>query len=107
MAAWTKEGSGHSLVSKNSSDNLVGVLVVKISDYRLLCSPMGNFRTDSSFSSSFSSAKFQLSVGIPDEPPLVPVFRSAVASLHKLQKSISTTNTNKYLLEDEGDLTTI
>jgi hypothetical protein len=106
-AAWTKEGSGHSLVTRNSRDDLVGVLVGKISDHRLFCNPMGNYRPDSRFSTDFSNTKFQFTVGIPEEQVLVPVFRNAVANLLKIQKAISTTNDNKYLLEDDGDLTSV
>ena len=106
-AAWTKDGSGHCLVTKNCRDNLVGVLVGKISDHRLFCSPSGNYCLQSKFSSEFCDAKFQLNVGIPDEPALIPIFRNSVSTLLKLQKSISTTNDNRYLLEDDGDLATI
>jgi hypothetical protein len=106
-AAWGKDGSGHSLVTRNSRDDLVGIIVGKISDHRLFCSPIGNYRPDSKFSTDFSNTKFQFTVSIPEEQALVPGFRNGITNLIKIQKAISTTDNNKYLLEDEGDLTSV
>ena len=94
-------------MNRKTTEEMVGIIVGKISDYRLLCGPTGNFHLDSRFSTDFSAAKFQLDLGIPDEPALVPVFKNSVATLLKVEKNISTTKDNRYLLADSGDMTTI
>lgn len=100
---WAKEGSGHGLAWKKSGDSVVCVIVGKVSDYRLQCSPVGNYRLDSQFG-SYSSAKFQLSMGVPEERALGTTYMTCMANLVKLQNAISSTGINRYLLEDEGAL---
>lgn len=107
LSGWAKEDSGHRLVNRKTNEEMVGIIVGKISEYRLLCGPVGNFHLDSKFAKDYSAAKFQLDLGIPDEPALVPIFKSSVATLLKVEKNISTTKDNRYLLTDSGDMTTI
>lgn len=100
---WAREGSGHGLVWKKSGESVVCVIVGKVSDHRLQCSPVGNYRLDSKFG-PYSSAKFQLSIGVPEERALSSTYMTSIANLVKLQNSISSTGINRYLLEDEGAL---
>lgn len=101
-AGWVRNMSGHDLVHKSSGEILIGILVAKISDFRLQCTPSGNFRTDTKFEKEFKKAKFQFSAGIPDEQILESTFNNAVANLIKLQKTHSTTGVNRNLVEDNA-----
>jgi len=102
-AGWIQNMSGHDLVYKNSGEVLVGILVAKISEFRLQCGPSGNFRTDSSFQREFKKAKFQFNAGVPDDPILEPAFNSAISNLVKLQKTRSVTGVNKNLLDNNAN----
>jgi len=76
-AGWGKQDTGHILVSQSTGDNLVAITIGKVSTSRLLCGPGGNFRADSKVQNDFSKAKFQLTLDMPDEPALVPVYTVA------------------------------
>jgi hypothetical protein len=104
---WSKEGSGHVLVTKSTGETVVPIMIGKVSEHRLQCDPTGNFRIESNFSNDFSKTKFSFSAGILDEPALKPTFLNAVSTLNKLQKSLSTTNDNRNLIDDEGDMSSI
>ena len=106
-AGWGKQDTGHVLVSQSTGDELVAITIGKVSPFRLQCGPGGNFRAESKVQSDFSKAKFQLTLDMPDEPELVPVYRAGLAALTKLQKSASSTGDNRNLLQDEGDLASI
>jgi hypothetical protein len=99
-AGWVQNMSGHELVYKNSGEILVGVLVAKISEFRLQCGPSGNFRADSNFQRDFKKAKFQFNAGVPDDPILESTFQNTIANLVKLQKTRSVTGVNRNLLDD-------
>lgn len=107
QAGWGKQDTGHVLVSQSTGDELVAITIGKVSPYRLLCGPEGNFRAESKVQSDFSKAKFQLTLDLPDEPALVPVYRAGLSTLMRLQKSASATGDNRNLLQDEGDLASI
>jgi len=104
---WAKEGSGHVLASKSAGEDLVGVIVGKVSPHRLQCSPVGNYQVDSKVQPDFTKAKFQFTLDSPDELALKATFRSAVSSLLRLQNNISTTGSNKNLVEGEGDTASV
>ena len=104
---WTKQDTGHLLVSQSTGEEIVAITVGKVSPFRLQCGPAGNFRSDSKVQNDFSKAKFQLTLDMPEEPALVPVYKAGLTTLTKLQKSASSTNDNRNLLQDEGDLTSI
>ena len=106
-AGWGKEDTGHVLVYQSTGDDLVAIIVGKVSPYRLLCGPDGNFRAESKVQSDFSKAKFQFTLDMPDEPALLPVYKAGLSTLTKLQKSASVTGDNKNLLQDENDVASI
>jgi hypothetical protein len=40
---WQREGAGHELVMKSSSESAVCIIVGHVLDYRLHCGPAGNY----------------------------------------------------------------
>src|ERR1700683_1742152 len=57
---WKQNGASHILVEKTSREEMTCVVVNKVNNYRLNCSPIGNYRKEYP---PLSKAKFQLMLG--------------------------------------------
>ena len=101
-AGWAREDTGQVLVSRANSEELVAIIVGKVSPFRLQCGPAGNFRPESKVQNDFSKAKFQLTLERPDEAALMPIYDTGVSTLMRLQKSATSTNDNRNLFQDDG-----
>lgn len=101
-AGWAREDTGHVLVSRTTSENLVAIITGKVSPFRLQCGPAGNFRPESKVQNDFTKAKFQLTLDAPDEAALVPIYETGVSTLNRIQKSATLTSDNRNLFQDEG-----
>jgi hypothetical protein len=96
---WKQNGSGHILVDKTSREEMTCVVVGKVNDYRLNCSPIGNYRKEYP---PLGKAKLQHTLGRPDEPAFVRDFEDAVKSLSKAQGTVASTSNRLNMLTMEG-----
>lgn len=97
--AWKQDGSGHVLVDKADRDEKVCVVVGKVLDYRLNCTPIGNYRAEYP---PLSKAKFQFTLAKPNEAALVKDFDDAVKTLNKAQGTIASTKDRLNMLINDG-----
>ena len=87
------------LVEKPAGCDMVAVVVGKVIDSRLNCGPVGSHRLQYG---PLEKAKYQFTIGQPDEPVLAQEFEKAVAALVKLQAFIGRTGHPRYLVINEG-----
>lgn len=96
---WKQDGSGHTLVDKSDREEKVCIVVAKVLDYRMNCSPIGSYRKEYP---PLAKAKFQFSVGKPEEGALAKDFDEAIKTLSKAQGTIATTQDRRNMLVTEG-----
>lgn len=98
---WKRERGAHILVTKPAGEEISAVVVGQVSDNRLYLGPAGNF---SSRFGTLASAKFQFSIGVPDDAVFAEDYARSLENLAKLQRSISTTEDARHLIvDDDGE----
>lgn len=96
---WKQLGSGHNLVDKGDREEKICIVMGKVLDYRLNCSTIGNYRKEYP---PLSKAKFQFTLGRPDESALTKDFDEGVKNLAKAQGTIASTQDRRNMLVKEG-----
>jgi hypothetical protein len=98
-SGWTLAQTGHQLVKKPSGEEQVGVGVGRVLDYRLACSPAGNYNSRFKDNSPLQKAKFAFTVGRPTEPAFQEDYDKMYSNLDKIQNSIGFANDRRNMLE--------
>jgi hypothetical protein len=84
---WKQSGTGAIAVEKLSGEDAVFVVVGKVVDSRFRCSPVSNYNVMYKDKNPHWKAKYQLSIGVPDELALAKDFCSCKAWWQALQTS--------------------
>ena len=87
---------GHELVLKNSAEQFLGVAVVQVFDYKLNCSPNGNY-VNTKFG-SLETAKFQFYAGRAADANFGSDFDNVYTNLDKLQSIVAGTKDQRDML---------
>lgn len=96
LVQWKPAETGHVLVAKKTQELFIGVAVVQVFDYKLNCSPSGNFiRPDLG---SLEKAKFQFYAGRPADINFGDDFQKLFANLTKLQQDIAVSKDHRDML---------
>jgi hypothetical protein len=104
---WKQVGTSAVAVEKSSGEDAVFILVGKVVDSRFRCGPAGNYNERYKADNPLSKAKYQLSVGVPDEPALVSDFNKAFDMLLQLQGTVANTSDRRYLAVLQGKIRNI
>ncbi|KII87044.1 hypothetical protein PLICRDRAFT_80721, partial [Plicaturopsis crispa FD-325 SS-3] len=89
---WKQAGSGNRLIDAHTGDEAVSVVVGKVIDTRLNCSPTGNY--NGKFG-KLQGAKYTFTIGVPDEPAFLPDFKKAVDNLRLVENTVAQTNDHR------------
>ena len=100
VVGWKRQNAGNNLVVKSTGEDIVCIAVGKALDYRLNCSPSGNFNPD--FETPLHKSKFQFTLGRPDNTVFATDYDKTVATLKKIQQTIASTNSQKNLILEEN-----
>jgi hypothetical protein len=101
---WKQEGTGVVAVEKSNREEAVFIMVGKVVDSRFRCGPVGNYNMRYKDDTPLQKAKYQLSIGVPDEPALVDDFNKAFALLKQLQTTVAAGSDKRYLLVDKNGI---
>jgi hypothetical protein len=104
---WKQEGSGLVAVDKPAGDDAVLVVVGKIVNSKYKCGPAGNYNPKYDRDSPLSKAKFQLVLGVPNDPVFSDDFNKAFDNLIRLQNSVAHTTDKRFLATLEGHIRNI
>jgi hypothetical protein len=99
---WGQDGSANMLVDKTDKDPAVLVVVGKVVHDRVYCGPSGNWSINNKYG-SLKEAKYQFSIGRPDEDMFAKEFDVAFKTLGKIQAAIASTQDRQHLLMGEND----
>jgi hypothetical protein len=99
---WGQDGSANILVEKETADIAVAVVVGKIIHDRVYCGPTGNYTSNSKYD-TLKTAKYQLTIGRPDQEVFAKEFDTAFKTLGKVQSGITSTNDHQHFLIGEND----
>ena len=99
---WRRDGAGHVLIEKTSTENVLGSVVGRVLDERLFCGPGGTFYKVKY--GNLDGAKFQLLLGRPDNTPFEKDFDIVVRKLKSLQAKINKSGSdNRHLIIEDID----
>jgi hypothetical protein len=101
-SGWGQDGSANILVEKESAQVAVVIVVGKIIHDRLYCGPTGNYTSNSKFG-TLKTAKYQLTIGRPDQEVFANEFDTAFKTLQKVQSGIASTQDRQHFLIGEND----
>jgi hypothetical protein len=99
---WGQNGSANVLVDKQNREPTVLIVVGKVVHDRVFCGPSGNWSMNNKFG-SLKEAKYQFSIGRPDEDVFMKEFNAAFKTLGKVQSGIALTQERSHLLVGEND----
>lgn len=99
LVEWKVAGNGHTLMWKNTFDPVIAVAVLQILDYKLKCSPSGNFIK--SEVAPLDRAKFQLFAARPADPNFGDDYQKLYPNLAKLQCDIATSKDHRDMLHKD------
>ena len=97
---WGQDGSANILVDKQTADIAVAVVVGKVIHDRVYCGPSGNYTSNSKYS-TLKTAKYQLTIGRPDQEVFAKEFDTAFKTLRKVQSGIVSTNDRHHFGEND------
>lgn len=87
---------------KITNEDAVLILVGKVLDDRLFCGPSGNWSPNNTFG-GLRTAKYNFTLGLPDEDAFTNDFTSAFKTLGTLQNNIASTPHRLHFLLGEGE----
>ena len=87
---------------KTTNEDAVLILVGKVLDDRLFCGPSGNWSPNNTFG-GLRTAKYNFTLGLPDEDAFTSDFTSAFKTLGTLQNNIASTPHRLHFLLGEGE----
>jgi hypothetical protein len=99
---WGQDGSANMLVDKTDKDPAVLVVVGKVVHDWVYCGPSGNWSINNKYG-SLKEAKYQLSIGRPDDDMFAKEFNVSFKTLGKVQAVIASTQDRQHLLMGEND----
>lgn len=99
---WGREGSADMLFEKTNGDPAVLIIGGKVVDDRLFRGPQGNWSIGNQYG-HLKMAKYQFSIGQPDEDIFTKDYDGAFKTLSRLQSSITSSTNRKHLLIGESD----
>lgn len=97
---WVQEGSADMLAESQSGDIAVAILVAKVTADRISCGAVGNHSNKVTFG-PLEKAKYQFTVGRPDDEVFGTEYDVLYPILAKVQKSIAKTGNPQYFLLDD------
>ncbi|EGN95315.1 hypothetical protein SERLA73DRAFT_155399 [Serpula lacrymans var. lacrymans S7.3] len=97
---WKQLGNGHGVITKQTGDESAMIIIGKVKDFKLYCGPNGNFSNWSY--GTLAGAKFQFTLGVPEQPALVDDLNKGFDNLLKVQSSTAATTDCHYFLEEQG-----
>jgi len=99
---WKQDGYAHMVKEKTTNEDAVLILVGKVLDDRLFCGPSGNWSPNNTFG-GLRTAKYNFTLGLPDEDAFTSDFTSAFKTLGTLQNNIASTPHRLHFLLGEGE----
>lgn len=100
LVQWKPAEGGHVLVSKTTQEIFIGVAIVQVYNYRLNCSPNGNFINPDL--GTLEKAKFQLFAGRAADVNFGDDFPKLYANLVRLQNNIAITKEHRDMLYSDA-----
>ncbi|EGN95234.1 hypothetical protein SERLA73DRAFT_155353 [Serpula lacrymans var. lacrymans S7.3] len=93
------------VITKQTGNESAMIIVGKVKDFKLFCGPNGNFINRSY--GTLAGAKFQFTLGVPEQPALVDDFNKGFDNLLKVQSSTAATTDRCYFLEEQRRIKTV
>lgn len=90
------------LSNKDDKSDAVLIVVGKVVNDRLFCGPAGNWTTKNSYG-SLKTAKYQFTIGPPNEEVFATDFEAAFKNLGRIQAAVALSQKREHLLIGEND----
>jgi hypothetical protein len=96
---WQHTSTGVELVNETDLSPFTGILVGRVSPFRLKCGPAGN-HFDSNIS-SLAKGKYQFHLCRPADHDLAMDYQAAISTMEALQNQVARTNQRKNMIIDD------
>lgn len=94
---WLQDSSANDLADADSGNIAVGIIVGKVNPDRIACGSVGNWAGKDPFG-TFDKAKYQFTLGRPDDPAFAKDWDVAYQTLQRVQKKTSRSGNDQYFL---------